>query len=388
MIRALHVVGSLGANTGGPARSVPSLCESLAGRGASISLVALDTGLRYGALRLPSRDLVETELVGCVNLPRLRLAWAPGLRRVLTQTCTGRDVSIVHSHGIWLPTNHTTARVARELRLPLVVSPRGMLSPWALAYRAWKKRLAFWSYQWRDLLSARLLHATSRTEAEELRALGLRQPIAVIPNGVEIPTCSKPVGADTGPRRALFLSRIHPKKGLADLVAAWKALRPPGWRAIVAGPDEQGHRAMVEGLVRAAGLEADFQFVGPVEGEAKWALYRSADLFVLPTRSENFGLVVAEALACGLPVITTKGAPWEELAQERCGWWVALGPEALEAALREAVSLPDEERRAMGRRGRTMVEERYAWPGVGARMLEVYEWLVGNGRPPACVILE
>ena len=123
-----------------------------------------------------------------------------------------------------------------------------------------------------------------------------------------------------------------------------------------------------------------------MEGRTKWELFRQAALFVLPTFSENFGVSIAEALACGVPVITTKGAPWAELRSHRCGWWVDIGAAPLAGALREAVAASDEERREMGRRGQRLVEQRYAWPPIAADMRSVYHWVLGTGTKPACVL--
>jgi glycosyltransferase involved in cell wall biosynthesis len=157
---------------------------------------------------------------------------------------------------------------------------------------------------------------------------------------------------------------------------------------VVAGPDEQGHRAEVEQRARARGIGADVTFTGPVDDDAKWDLYRASDLFVLPTFSENFGVVVAEALACGVPALTTTGAPWRELEAERCGWWVPPEAEALAEALRDATARPDAERRAMGQRGRALVEARFSWTQVAADLHAAYRWLLGEGRLPACVRLD
>jgi glycosyltransferase involved in cell wall biosynthesis len=292
-----------------------------------------------------------------------------------------------------------------------------MLTSWALQHKGWKKRIAWIIYQRRDLRTAQVLHATSPAEVQDFRNAGLTQPVAMIPNGVEIPSfvdgrwiMVDRVGdrgsiMEGGPARAvselpspishlpssrevrvaLFLSRIHPKKGLPDLLKAWALVRPSGWRVVIAGSDEGGHAEELKAEIRKLKLEKDFDFVGPVAGEAKWRLYRQADLFVLPSHSENFGIVVAEALASGIPVITTRATPWEELVTHRCGWWTENGPAPLAAVLREALSRTDEERREMGGRGRRLVEQKYSWPGIGAQMHAVYRWMLGEGERPECV---
>lgn len=384
----LHVVASLKASSGGTSRSVPALCEALAAFGSDVSLAAQSARWPASAELVPKASLVHTHLVPGVSIPALRLSYSPGFASELRSICRLRRIEIIHVHGVWVHANHVAARVARELRIPLVVSPRGMLEEWAIAYRGWKKRLAWSLYQEADLTGARACCATSGEEARQLRQLGLRMPVAVIPNGVEIPERPVPTLPRLGIRTVLFLSRIHPKKGVLDLVRAWAALRPLGWRLLIAGPDEDGHANVVRAAVAACGLGGDVEFTGEVGGEVLQQLWGLADLFVLPTRSENFGMVVAEALAREIPVITTRAAPWAELEERRCGWWIEQGPEPLRAALAVAMSLPDAERQAMGERGRRLVEERYAWARVAQETSDFYNWLLGRGDKPGCVLAD
>ena len=182
---------------------------------------------------------------------------------MLRRRCEHGRAMLIHDNGLWLPTNHSAAVIAGKFGVPLVVSTRGMLEPWALKHRAWKKQIAWWLYQRNDLRTARVLHATAPHEAESLRRLGLRQPIAVIPNGVDLPPFLHRSQVPASPHVALFLGRIHPVKGLLELVDAWRIVRPSGWTMIIAGPDEGGHRAVVEERIRRAGVESDFQLSAP-----------------------------------------------------------------------------------------------------------------------------
>jgi glycosyltransferase involved in cell wall biosynthesis len=202
--------------------------------------------------------------------------------------------------------------------------------------------------------------------------------VHVIPNGVTAPLAFGTIDGQTrttervGPRTALFLGRIYPVKGLPMLVEAWAKVRPPGWRLQIAGPDEAGHRAKVEAAVAAANLKDVVTFLGPIAGEAKQSVLFSADLFVLPSHSESFGMAVAEALAHGLPVLTTTGAPWPMLRQLDCGWWVDPTVDGLASGLKQATTQPPETLRAMGAKGREWVMTEFGWPSVANEFLRIY----------------
>lgn len=371
---------------GGPTYSVSSLSEASAVAGVRQSLVTMQASSDDVEL-LPNSKLVSTLRIRGFHFKTLRCSWSPTFHSALTKHCLNVGARIIHNHGLWSQPNFVAGNVARKLGLPLVISTRGMLEPWAWRHHAWKKRPVWWLWQQHHLRSAVALHATARQEVEALRALGLINPIALIPNGVDIPTnITQPFVRDKFRQRtALFISRIHPKKGLLNLVAAWNQLRPAGWRMIICGPDEGGHTKAVKEAVAKAGLTNAFEFKPAIYGVEKNALIERADLFVLPTFSENFGLAIAEALASEVPVITTKGTPWEELKTNRCGWWIELGIDPLVTALREAIGLSDEQRKEMGKRGRELAQDSYSWPEIGKKMKSVYEWILGNAERPDCL---
>ncbi len=293
--------------------------------------------------------------------------------------------ALFHLHMMWRGHLVAAAAFARRSGCPYLVSPRGTLEPWCLEYRGGRKRL-FWALVERKrLLGAAALHATSAMEAENLQMLVPGRPIAVIPNGLALPALAP--RPEPGPTRtALFLSRIHPKKGLPLLIEAWRQVRPANWRLLIVGPDELDHANHCRALARRMGVEGAIEFRESVSGQAKWDLYRAADLFVLPTLSENFGIVVAEALASETPVLTTTAAPWEELHTRSCGFWTAPTVDAIAAALKQATDLAPHDLQAMGARGRSLVMEKYSLDATIDDMLAVYEWALHGGALPACVM--
>jgi glycosyltransferase involved in cell wall biosynthesis len=175
---------------------------------------------------------------------------------------------------------------------------------------------------------------------------------------------------------------------LLNLVEAVKLLDPDAWEVIIAGYDENNHQQAVEHAVRDADLQSSFRFLGPVADDEKWDLYSTADLFVLPSFSENFGIVVVEALASGVPVITTRGTPWRDLIAHQCGWWVEPTVTGIYQALQEAVALSDRERIVMGESGRRLVEDKYSWPAIARQFLDVYQWMLGRRKRVPNQIIE
>jgi len=352
----------LHADYGGPAFSVSGLADALATAGVDVSLWAADQSAAASRL-LPSTSRVK-RLTGSADEAMDR---------------SGK-IDLLHDNGIWLPHNHRLAVIAARRGIGRVVSTRGMLEPWALKHKMLKKRLAWWLYQRSDLRRARCHHATAEEEAQNVTRLGLGVPVSVIPNGVDVPDPGPGPGPDkrSDDKCALFLGRIHPKKGLPMLIAAWRRVRPPGWRLQIVGPDEQGHRAELESAARAAGLENTIRFAGPVDGDMKRSTFFNADLFILPTHSENFGIVVAEALAHGVPVVTTTGAPWSILPKSDCGWWVDPTVEGIAEGLRQATACDRQMLHAMGARGRELVREEFGWDRVAKKFIAMYEGLLAS----------
>jgi glycosyltransferase involved in cell wall biosynthesis len=294
------------------------------------------------------------------------------------------SVELVHDHGAWLPNNIKSFKAARKHGLPFVLSTRGMMEPWALNHKKWKKKVAWSLYQKKILMSANMVHATSEQEAHHLRSLGRIKEICLIPNGVDFPEIY-PLCQHKKKKRLLFVSRVHRKKGLMLLIEAWAQLRFLNWEVFIVGPNEGGHREELERYILQRKIEG-VHFLGSLDDAQKWQAYADADVFVLPTHSENFGVVVAEAMAAGLPVVTTKGAPWEMFKNHGCGWWVDIDVVSIRNALEEAMRKTDAERAEMGKVAKKLAHEKFSWPQIGQEMNRVYDYILKKGPKPASVI--
>jgi len=344
---------------------------------------------------------------------------------------------LLHIHALWAPISHQGCNYARLNGVPYIISPHGMLTSWALKQNWWKKLFGLAFYQYRDLKASAMLHATAQSEVEDIRRLKLFQYIAVVPLGAKLPM--PPVMEiedmhNVAPHCSgiiLFLSRIHQKKGLENLIHAWAALKnkkkgiignssSKHWQVVIAGPSDLDYKNSLILLGKSLGLsikdlysnfnlnqllylssdaDVDVVFTGPVYGTEKEQLHCLADLFVLPSFSENFGAVITDSLAHGVPVITTKGTPWKELEGDcmtsnerktntkldeiiisgRSGWWIEIGTKPLKNALQEAMEMTDEELRAMGINGRRLVERKYTWPVVAEETLKAYKLILNVG---------
>lgn len=386
-IGVTHVVAGLGPHAGGPSYSVPALATALARRGAAVRLRSVgphesNCGTADGVIR--SAHPAANGILGSVLRSSSELEMAAG--------SDAHSGAILHTHGLWQMPNIYPARLKRRSDRCVVIvhSPRGMLAAPALKISAWKKRPFWWLQQRSALAEADCIHATAMSEFEEIRATGLTNPVAVIPNGVDVPGLTAAEEEQEAGHVVLSLGRVHPKKGLDRLVRAWARIEVefPSWRLRIVGPSEVGHDRELGSLARALGAQR-VTIEGPIyEANAKLGAYRGARLFVLPTLNENFALTVAEALAAAVPVISTKGAPWAGLEHERCGWWIDHGVEPLVVALRHAMTIGSAELQAMGLRGRSWVARDFGWDRIAGDMLDVYNWLRSGGLPPACVRLD
>jgi glycosyltransferase involved in cell wall biosynthesis len=325
------------------------------------------------------------------------LKWSRDMERAAGQEA--KDISVVHQHAIWTGMSRCTSMLHERFGIPTVVTPHGSLEKWALRKSGWKKKIAMALYESANLHNASCLYACSDQEVTSFRDFGLKNPVAVIPNGISADwlTCHgdnsafrRQFGIPVDKRLLLFLSRITPKKGLSMLIDVMSNAKEllADWHLVIAGADEFNHQVTIENKIVVNGLESKVTFVGNLLGQIKRNSFSAAELFILPTLSENFGIVVIEALGAGIPVLTTKGAPWKVLEDQKCGWWSDVNTEALTEVLKSALSRSPEELRIMGQRGKELVAARYTWAKSAEMTIELYEWLLHRRERPDFVVLD
>lgn len=372
-MRLLHVVPTYvpAWRHGGPILAVHGLCKALAARGHAVTVFTTDVH-GDGRLDVPLGEPVAVDGVEVRYFPAVlpRPYWSSAMGAALAERTAGFDV--VHLHSVFLWPTSAAARAAERADVPYVLSPRGMLVPELIARRGRLRKLAWMLLAGRRTLErAAALHVTSELEAEEAARLGLPlPPMYVIPNGVDL----APNG--TGPQREpflLFLGRVSWKKGLDRLIPALAHV--PGAVLKIAGNDEEGLRPELERLAAGAGVAGRVEILGPVHGEEKDRLLRRASLLVLPSRSENFGNVVLEAMAAGCPVAVTPEVGLAGTVRETGAGIVVPGePAQLGGALRDLLADPAR-REEMGHRGRAAAE-RFGWAEVAREMEEMYRGIL------------
>ena len=324
-----------------------------------------------------------------------RFRYTPELSRQLSSLTP----DLVHTHGIWTYLSIATVRWAksnaRVKPRPYLISTHGMLDPWALHNSRWKKIIAAFVFERRHLENAACIHAVNQAEAAAIREFGLRNPICIIPNGVEVHARNtadrmQPWMANTvGDRKVLlYLGRLHPKKGLPILLRGWKeaSKRDRGWVLVIAGWDQGGHRGELEQLARELKITDSVQFAGPLFGEAREAAYQNADAFVLPSLSEGQPLVVLEAWSHALPVLMTPECNLPEGFANRAAIRMNTTVEGAAEGLGKLFALDKPALQEMGHRGRDLVIRNFSWSQIASRMFVVYNWLLGRSPAPDCVL--
>lgn len=369
-------ISSIDKNSGGPSRSVPMLAKGL-------SSLGVDTTLMVQESKNMNYHLLNHTGVKLVVLPRKSNNYE--IKRIIQN----ERFDLIHSQNLWTLFYNKVARIARECEIPYIMTPRGTLEPWSLSQKRLKKIIALSIYQKNDLRKANCILATSKMEAANVRRLGIKTPIAVIPNGIDVSEykCRSIDFLPKVKKQILFLSRIHPKKGIEVLIRSWASIEKlyPDWNVVIAGNGDEAYIHSLRELINSYMLLERVKIIPPVFGKKKKELYCESSLFVLPTYSENFGMVIAEAMSCGVPVVTTNGTPWQELNELNIGWCIDLSVENLSKVLKEAMDLGPEKLFNKGLQCSKHIHDNYQYSEVAKKNLATYEWILNSKQKPLFV---
>jgi glycosyltransferase involved in cell wall biosynthesis len=381
------VVDSVSRGAGGFFQSVRGLAKAVTCASASARVFGISD-------EQSGVDLQEWQPLSVRTFRPQFCAW--GYSNQLVPALLGADLDILSTHGLWKYCSMASLQWHRRTGRPYIVHPEGMLESWALQNAQWKKRIAGLLYENQHLRGAACLRALCEAEAQSIRAYGMRNPICVIPNGVDLPDLSEMPALQAkafaeGRKVLLYLGRLHPKKNLANLIRAWKKILASypsaraSWVLAIAGWSQGGYEAQLRQLTTDLGLVTSVIFLGPRFGTEKNECYRGCDAFIMPSLSEGLPMTVLEAWAHAKPVLVTPECNLPEGFGAGAALQIGAGPEEIAEGLKQVIEMSDNDRRAMGNRGRKLVETKFSWPRIGEQMCSVYEWVLGGGPLPEAI---
>lgn len=372
-MRVLHTIPGMNIFSGGPTLSTYNLVKGLLMNNVQAFILTLVS--KYNTQSFKDESFIRKIGKPISN----RFGYSRYFKKSLEEYAR---VDIVHVHGLWQYPSHISVKYAYKNNIPIVVTPKGMLYPNALKKSKYVKKISLVLYQYNDLKKAKIIHTTCQQEKYHIRKLGLNLPIAVIPNPIEIKE-KKWSYNSLIKRRVGFIGRLDPIKNIEDLLRAWaiSGKEKKDWELVLIGDGTSGYKNSLIRLTKELEIK-NILWLGHLSGKEKEKIFSTFHFLVLPSISENFGMVVAESLQYEIPVIASKGTPWEELNTYKAGWWIDFGVEPLAQAINKAIKLPDADRFEMGKNGRKLVEQNYSIEIVAKKMIGLYKWILEGGEKP------
>lgn len=390
-MKILQTIPYMHVSQGGPSICTYNLLEGLYKLGVSVDLLSskpiVNSKRKKEEILGKGRPWIE--LLECDY--RTPLALSKNVDEYLKE----KEYELYHANTLWLYTTHATCLHARTIDKPYILSTHGMLYPTALKISRWKKKImgALWYNE--DIMKATCIHTTCYQEMEYVRAYGYKGPIAIIPNPVVFPEEVNLSFRDEklkyriqNKKQIGFLGRLHPIKKVENIIYAMALLNEKESKLLsfqVMGKFDESYEAFLRAEVKRLNLEDCVSFVGFVSGLEKYERLSQMSALMVPSEQENFGMIVSEALICGTPVYASFGTPWNELIEHNCGWWKDNDPKTIVEVIREILFMEDSEIRAMGVRGRQLIEEKYEQHKVASMMRDLYFWLITGKTKPEFV---
>lgn len=370
-MRIAHIIPYIGEEASGPAYSVPALCNNLEKKGCEITLYTLKP--------IPDKKHhFKVKTFDRKSFPVFSFGRSREMYRELS--ADSFKIDIIHNHSFWMAPNIYAGLVAKRFNIPLINAPRGTLSDKAMSRSKWKKNIVSILGQNTSFNTTYCYHATALHECYDINRFMPNRPVALIPNGVDIPFINSKNSLNMNRKKMLYLGRIHEIKGLENLIIAWSKLENnfPDWDLEIIGVGKDSYVNYLYNLISKYSLKR-VTIGKPLYGIAKVKKYQESDLYILPSFSENFGMTVAEALANNTPVITTYGTPWHELDIKESGWCIDVGVQPLINVLNEALSKDKEQLFKMGIKGRKWMINDFSWEKIAEDMIDVYKWVLNMG---------
>lgn len=382
-----HIVGSIQDEASGPSYSVSETCKKLIDINLDVELITYGGTKTYGKTFFPEERLKMFKK----NFYLKKLGFSDDMYEYLTKSLKKSNETIVHHHSLWMMYNIYVAKLKNIFNFKSIISPRGTLSEWAYSSGSLFKPI-FWNISLHKALSSNdCFHATSFSEYLDIRRRGFKHPVSIISNGIEnfkINMTSSNESSNKKLKTLLFLGRIHKKKGFDLLIPAWSAIqeRCQDWQLRIVGPDD-GYLPKLKKLIRDFNLKR-VKIINPKYGDQKNLEYHDADLFILPTFSENFGMTVAESLIAGTPVVVTSGAPWQDIEKMKAGWTSDISVESLTSTLDRAMHTGEKDLKEMGRNGSLWMQNDFRWKPIANKMKLTYDWLNNKIDKPDWILID
>jgi len=388
-MKSIHIIENIDNNYGGPAKSVPFLIKYLNNIkiNSKIISIQLKENEKNDICESNNIEIVSTKFQG----PKF-LRFSYKLSNLIKNNLTPN--TIIHTQSLWNYPPFCAFKISEKFKIPLVVSIRGNLYDWNLKKSKWKKDLAMTFFQMNMLNNASCIHATEINELKAIRNLGIKTPIALIPNGIETKEFEKlpskkssivDLELDENKKYLLFMSRIDPKKGLEYLINSFIELEKKykNWDIIIAGPVyNKKYFDDILKKIKDNNIDSKVHIFDMVTGLKRLQIFSISDLFILPAHTENFGMVIGEAMASKIPVITTTGTPWKILNEQNAGWCVDLSQKNITASIELAFNKDSKELEKMGEKCYSIIKNEFTWDSVAEKMSSLYSWLLMDSDKP------
>lgn len=371
-LKICQIVPNIYNEASGPSYSVPSLTLAIKNLNHDIVLLTLDK----------NKNVPDWPIKIIKHKPNFffhKIGWSTEANCWFKKNA--KKFEIFHSNGLWMFPNVTPLKIAKKYQKKCVLSPRGTLNIEALKYSKIKKFFFYNLFQKNILKKVDLIHVTSKDELNDVRRFGLNQPVAIIPNGIDIPKIR--YKKDDKIFKLIYLGRIHPKKGLENVIQAWSLVENlfPNWNFEIAGLGEKKYEEKIRNLILDTRSKS-LRFVGPIYGEDKIKFLQTSDILIMPSFNENFGMVIAEALSNNTPVISGINTPWQKVIKMQCGWHIPNDTASIEKTFLKVFKMSKSNLIERGIRGRKWMEKDYSWKQVAKKMLLSYQWLISQKNKP------